>query len=371
MRICHFTSVHPVYDGRIFYKECTSLAKAGYDVYLIAPDAKNEIKAGVNIVGVSRKKRGRLFRIFFLPRIIYTQALALDADIYHFHDPELLPVGLKLKHKGKKVIFDSHEDVPSDIRHKKYLPTLCRPIFSILYECYEKYVLSKLDAVISVTPHIVERLRKVNKNIYQITNYPICDSESVALPSKEANNDVVFAGGVSALWMHENILKALESTPKDIKYVIAGPTSTNYIEKLKKLNSWNRVDYVGIKTNSEVKEMYENAFAGLAIMNYTANVGGKLGTLGNTKIFEIMGAGVPVICTDFLLWKKIIEKWKCGIYVNPYDIKEIANAICYLYNNPSLAHEMGCNGNNAVKQEYNWNSQEKILLRLYHNLSIK
>ena len=41
-RICHFTSVHSATDGRIFEKECCSLAKAGYEVYFVAPNAKQK-----------------------------------------------------------------------------------------------------------------------------------------------------------------------------------------------------------------------------------------------------------------------------------------------------------------------------------------
>ena len=108
-RICHFTSVHSATDGRIFEKECCSLAKAGYEVYFVAPNAKTEIKNGVHIVGVPISNRGRLYRMLCGAKIIYKEALSLNADVYHFHDPELLRFALKLKSQGKKVIFDSHE----------------------------------------------------------------------------------------------------------------------------------------------------------------------------------------------------------------------------------------------------------------------
>ena len=96
-RICHFTSVHSATDGRIFEKECCSLAKAGYEVYFVAPNAKTEIKNGVHIVGVPISNRGRLYRMLCGAKIIYKEALSLNADVYHFHDPELLRFALKLK----------------------------------------------------------------------------------------------------------------------------------------------------------------------------------------------------------------------------------------------------------------------------------
>ena len=96
IKVCHMTSAHGPEDVRIFHKECVSLAKAGYDVYLVERGDSYE-KNGVHIVGVGQPSGGRLSRMTSFAKKVYQAALALDADIYHFHDPELLPYGLKLK----------------------------------------------------------------------------------------------------------------------------------------------------------------------------------------------------------------------------------------------------------------------------------
>lgn len=93
---CHVTSVHYRYDTRIFLKMCTSLTQK-YNTYLVVADGLgNEVKSGVNIIDIgsflSRKER-----IFKAPNIVYQNALELDADLYHIHDPELMHIGLKLK----------------------------------------------------------------------------------------------------------------------------------------------------------------------------------------------------------------------------------------------------------------------------------
>ena len=88
LTVCHFTSAHPPYDGRIFYKECVSLAKAGYEVYLVIPNAKDEIIEGVHIVGVQVNNGNRFCRILLTANAICKKALSLNADIYHFHDPD-------------------------------------------------------------------------------------------------------------------------------------------------------------------------------------------------------------------------------------------------------------------------------------------
>ncbi len=103
-------------------------------------------------------------------------------------------------------------------------------------------------------------------------------------------------------------------------------------------------------------------------MFYSPNVGYKRGTLGVLKIFEYMMVGIPVICTDFELWKEIVEGNNCGICVNPYDSIELVKAINYLLENKDIAKQMGDNGKKAVVEKYNWSTQEKVLLDMYEQL---
>ena len=126
--------------------------------------------------------------------------------------------------------------------------------------------------------------------------------------------------------------------------------------------------FLGKVPQEEVKEQLKNCTAGLAVLEYSPNTNGKMGTLGNTKLFEYMQAGLPVICTDFILWKDIIDKWNCGLCVSPNNIEELHQAMSYLIDNPSVALEMGYNGRKAIFTEFNWGIEEKKLLSLYKNL---
>ena len=104
-------------------------------------------------------------------------------------------------------------------------------------------------------------------------------------------------------------------------------------------------------------------------LNYSTQAK-DIGTLGNTKLFEFMEAKLPVICSNYLLWKEIIDKYECGLYVDPNNVDEIRNAIEFIINNPEKAQKMGENGRQAVLNEFNWDTQEKVLIELYERLSI-
>ena len=147
VKVCHITSVHPVEDVRIFQKECVSLAKAGYDVYLVQQGESYE-KNGVHIVGFGPPATNRFRRILFTARKAYQKALETDADVYHLHDPELLPYGMKLKKRGKKVIFDSHEMYRTMLKYKHYLPKWASWLLAGCYGRYEDYVLRHIDGLI-------------------------------------------------------------------------------------------------------------------------------------------------------------------------------------------------------------------------------
>ena len=141
MKICHLTSVHQDGDIRIFHKECVSLAKdERFDVYLLTINSRTEKINNVQLVSVKSKSKNRFTRILNSSRAVYKKALKLDADIYHFHDPELLPYGLKLIRRGKIVIYDAHEDVPRQILSKHWIPLFLRKSIANLYESYENYV---------------------------------------------------------------------------------------------------------------------------------------------------------------------------------------------------------------------------------------
>lgn len=366
IKVCHMTSVHAPEDVRIFKKECVSLAKAGYDTYLVE-QGETYNKNGVHIIGVGKQENTRFSRMFKMTKRVYEAALKVDADIYHFHDPELLPYGLKLKKKGKKVIFDSHENTAMSIKEKYYIPKVFRNIMYLAYKKYEEYVCNKLDAVIYVTPNIKTDFSRLNKNIVFLPNYPIVNSVDYHEPNRDSTR-LVFAGLITPSWSHRNIIEAIAGI-NGIEYTLCGNIGEEYLEELKKLSGWEKVNYIGKIPHDQVAVVLENSFIGVALMQPHLNSMGHQGTLGNTKIFEEMMAGLPVLCTDFELWKPIVEGNKCGICVNPNNVEQIREAIQYFVNHREEAIDMGRRGREIVIKQYNWGMEEADLYMLYGKLT--
>lgn len=367
IRICHVTSVHQRTDPRIG-KFCTSLTEAGYEVVLLCVDQLADEQIGnLQIKSVKYKPKNKLHRILFSAKHLVDEALKIDADIYHVHDPELLPMITKLIKQGKKVIYDSHEDFPQQIKEKSFIPIGFKNFASLLAKYYLRKCLKKVDAVISVTPHIVEKLQKLNKNAYLITNYP-------KLPEKinefdidnfcHRKNQICYAGTVYKFSNQEFIIKALENVQQNITYKIVGFIDEKLKSSLAVLKGWEKVNYHNRVPKKELELIYSESTIGVIIYDYCNEVGGKIGTLGSNKIFEYMLEGLPIICTDFEVWKGFVNRYNCGICVAPHNEKAIQNAIEFLIENKEEAYQMGQNGKRAVLEEFNWNTQQQVYLEL-------
>ncbi|MFN4190866.1 MAG: glycosyltransferase, partial [Pseudothermotoga sp.] len=176
-KIVHFTTVHPAFDIRIFHKEAKTLAQAGYNVTLIAQHEKEEIVNGVRIIPLPRSKN-RLSRFLILTWCAFFTAIRQRAQIYHFHDPELIPVGIALRLAGKKVIYDVHEDLPRQILSKPWIPRSLRSFVAKMAQMLEKIAAKSLNGIVAVTPNIANHFPEKKTVIVQ--NFPLLSELTLA-----------------------------------------------------------------------------------------------------------------------------------------------------------------------------------------------
>ncbi|MGB3500413.1 MAG: glycosyltransferase family 4 protein [Mesorhizobium sp.] len=367
-KVAHLTSAHPRYDTRIFLKMCRSLAEQGSDVSLVVADGLgDEEREGVRILDVG-KSSCRLGRMLGATGRVLDKAIALDADIYHLHDPELLPLGLKLKRRGKRVIFDSHEDVPKQIMSKAYLNPLLRGSISTAMSAFERFACSRLDHVIAATPVIRDKFADLGIRSTDINNFPMLGELDGAVPWTAKAREVCYVGGITEVRGIVEIVAAMDFTHTGARLNLGGKFERAALrDQAAGVRGWERVNELGFMSRAQVRETLARSVAGLVTLHPTRAYLDSL----PVKMFEYMSAGIPVIASHFPLWRQIVEGNECGICVDPLDPSAIAAAIDRLVDDPDLAAKMGENGRRAVHERYNWGVEEQKLFALYSELAAR
>jgi glycosyltransferase involved in cell wall biosynthesis len=367
MFVAHLTSAHKRDDTRIFLKLCLSLSRYGHQVTQIVADGKGDsICDGVQIfdAGVSK---GRLDRIRNAPKRVFAKAVSLNADLYHLHDPELIPIGLKLKRLGKCVVFDFHEDVPKQLLGKPYLNKAALWCLSKSFALFESYACKQFDGVIAATPFIRDKFLAIHHNTVDINNFPMLGELATDVEWGNKQAEVCYVGGIAKIRGIAEVCQAMGMVQTKARLNLCGGFSESGVEQnVKAMLGWQRVNEFGFVDRLGVRDVLSRSVAGLVTLHPVINYIDAL----PVKMFEYMSAGIPVIASDFPLWREIIQGNDCGLLVDPLDPAAIAKAIDYLVSNPAEAQRMGANGRKAVNERYNWAIEEQKLFAFYeHTLS--
>jgi len=354
---------HLADDQRIFGKEARSLAEAGCEVAYVVHDALGEDQDGVSFVdlGVRRRRLNRLWHSLFgvLPKL-----RKLPHRVFQIHEPELLIAGFCMQLLGRKVIYDSHEDTPRQILGKPWIPKPLRSVVSRLTEFVEGFICGRISGVVAATPRIAERFNS-NKTV-TVQNFPVLTEFSKverSFESEDRRKVLVYVGGLTRGRGIVECLKALELLP-DFTMHVAGPWES---EQLKNecqemcLDYADRITFHGLLPRDEIVDLLSTASIGLVTLHPFISYQEAY----PVKMFEYMACGLPVVASDFPLWRRIVDGAECGELVDPLDPKAIAAAARRIAGDPKRMAHMSESGRVAVEQEYSWERQAEKLVEFY------
>ena len=359
MKIAHITSLHPQNDNRIFYKECTTLVDNGYDITLIVAGGESQVLNGVKVIAYEKADGGRIKRMIktsFFDMIKICKKV--DADVYHFHDPELMFVGLYLKMKGKMVIYDIHENNPASILSKPYIKSkILRVTLSKTFNFFEQSCSKFFDALVTARPDITKRFK--HKNIVTLRNFPILPDFSKSNNPKitKIKPSVIYVGGMHSQRGTFELIEAFEELDEYELWLLGFAREEELQKKIE--NNPKNVKYFGLVEAYEVFDYINMADIGIITFLEEPN---HINTLA-TKPFEYMACGKPMIMSDFLYWQETFGN--SSLYVDPSNSEKIADKIRTLLTDKEALAKMEKLNKNLSQVEYNWERESQKLLELY------
>jgi glycosyltransferase involved in cell wall biosynthesis len=369
--VVHITSVHNTDDDRIFYKECCSLASlatGGFAVTLVGPGKQSRTVAGVGILEVPPFARGHLDRMSrYLLRIGGT-VVFLPAEIYQIHDPELLVLGLFLKLLRRQVIYDVHEDYPRKILTKDWIPRHLKHLLSLAMSAIEAAAGRLFDGIVTATPTIAARFPAA-KTI-TVANFPMLEEFRAVAETAygERPFQVCYVGHLSkARGLFDMIDAAGQARGGAARLLLlAGAFGSAGEEAQGRARAgWQRVDYLGWIDRAGIARLMANARAGLVVLHPNPCFVDAY----PIKMFEYMAAGLPVVASDFPLYREILDDGRCGRLISPADPAALARAIEWIFGHPDEAREMGEHGRRRIETLYTWQAEREKLVALYRRLA--
>lgn len=368
MRVVHVTTVHNKHDNRIYYKECLSLAASGYDVSLIAPKDERPLLEGVINNYEIPKFKNRALRILFAPFFAFYYCVRIKAKIYHFHDPELLPLAYIMSLLGSKVVFDMHENVPFQIMTKPWLGPLQKRIILTVYQGIERIVLKRISVVYAESSY--QKYYPYVRSSTTVLNMPdlkMLAGKKSSLKFEDRDLVISYVGGVSSLRGIDTLIDAVEQLNRKAKLPLIKVKLIGTLQEpalSKRIEACDFVEYLGFLPAKEAFEEIKSSRIAIALLKDIPNYRQSY----STKIFEYMAIGLPVIYSDFEIYKELFEGADVGWPLTPDNSAELASLIELIIDNPAMLQKKAEAGAQLALERLGWSTELQKLKSFYDSI---
>lgn len=365
--IIQLTTVHPRTDTRIRYKQATTLAELYPErVALYVQDGLGDETdpSGLQVVDTGPKCKSRIKRFLLGTWRMYRAVHAAKPKVAHFHDPELIAVGLLLQVSGIKVIYDIHEDVPKQILSKYYIkPAWLRPMLASCVAALERFAVNRFSMAMPAVQSIADRFPE-NKTCI-IRNVPKLEL-LLAHTDQEKPTDrfiVNYAGSLTQARGIADLVEAMDLLPDGFELHLLGSWNPqSMLEDCQKHPGWRRCTYFGRVPHSEVGAYLQRSHLGVQMMHDIANYRGGLAT----KVFEYLALGIPTLMSDTA--HRRASYGDLTEYAKPADPRAIADAILKIRDNYSLYLQKVADQQSHIMESYSWSTESSKLENVYNRL---
>ena len=377
MYAVHISTLHHAFDPRIFHRECVSLARAGAQVTYLGMHGEDRVEDGVQLRSIGRLERGARGRMRLTDRAVRTRraladALALAADVYHLHDPELLTIARPLKRRsGAQVVYDAHEHAVHHMLQKGFIPAPLRRILSGAVAVAERVAVPYLDGVVTADQGVAEHFHRIGASPVILRNLVRDDLFRDVERPAELTYDIAFHGSMPRFYL-ETCFAAddeLQRRGRSVRWLfVARPLERDIdwiADEVRRRGAEDRFDFLPRVPHAEVARTIGQARLGIIPLpdrpKYHSNI--------PTKLFEFMALGMPVVLSDLPPTRPFVADGEAAIQVRPDDPSDYAAAIDSLLGDPERMAKMGRAGRRKVANGLTWQAEEKKLFQLYERLT--
>lgn len=380
LRICVLTSIHQPFDGRIFHRECKTLAQAGYQVTLIAPaDFERQERDGITVLGVPRPA-SRYQRPLIWWRL-YRLIRRLRPDVIHFHDPELLmlvPLFRMTLGRNVKIVYDVHEYFVDSLAEKYWIPSRLRAFAMSAAGWLERLLVRGVDGIICAVEGQKPLYDGFRGPMAVVRNLPFAALFEDAEPHPALDVEgfkLIYVGlilpirGIDVLLAAMRVLR--QRGHRDVHLFLVGPaTSPAYIQEIQTFvqnhQLTDQIHWLGYVPHDQLKHYLANAHLGLVPGLRTR----QFRNPGiSTKLLEYMLCALPIVSVNHPHHLVHLEESNCGLTVSPEDASAHAEAILWMREHPDEARAMGQRSQAMVLDRYTWEREQSQLLTFYQALS--
>ena len=394
-----FWPIYPGFGGRHAYVLAENLAKAGYEVNVVAAFPIDLRKKGnffrQRLISVENLNGIKIYRVpsllptglglirkaLFYASFMLTSLLAIPfikrADfVLGLHPPPafLLFPGLifsrMLRAKYIIRVTDLWPDVVFEFKLARSAPL--KQIVALI----AKLTYGLADHIMAFTPEIRNRMLQagiaekkisivemaVNTQVFAPTVCTVDDAMELCLPNPRNRFVVLYAGAFALTYDFETLLEAArELQGEDILFVILGDGDAKeyIVNTIKRYNLTNVIMPPPVASPDKVAKYI--GYSDVCIMPLKSEM--VTSTLTRpSKIFEFWSCAKPVISCTRGEVAVLTNESGAGIIVEPGDIKGLTESIQYLYRNPAIMSEMGAKARDYVVSKFSYHTLRESLM---------